>query len=158
MKQENFILFARARTGSTSLAKLLNDINNIKVAIEPFHPKYIQWNPEERNYSEYIVDLETMDTAIAELFDKYAGLKVLMYQFDRNIYQHLLTKANVKILFLTRRKLIHSTLSNLIAEQTSFWQKEDVQDNSKYSDLQPIPIDKIKQHFESIREMSDFLS
>lgn len=72
----NFVIFANARSGSASLAKLLNKSPDVYLAMEPFHPKYSDWNPEERNYSKFIEDSQTMNKSLDELFSKYNAMKV----------------------------------------------------------------------------------
>lgn len=62
-----FIIFAHARSGSTTLANVLNSCRDIKVSIEPSHPKYSLWNTGERNYSESIKDKRTLDIALEPL-------------------------------------------------------------------------------------------
>ena len=76
-----FAIFAGARTGSTSLAKVLSESPDVKMEIEPFHEGFSKWNPKEKNYSELIKDPQTMNSALDELFSKYTAIKVLTYQF-----------------------------------------------------------------------------
>ncbi|MBD3280690.1 hypothetical protein GF389_04155, partial [Candidatus Dojkabacteria bacterium] len=42
-----FAIFAHARSGSTSLAQVLAASPDVNMTIEPFHPDYSKWNPEE---------------------------------------------------------------------------------------------------------------
>lgn len=148
-----FVLFANARSGSTSLAKLLNESPDVKLCIEPFHPNYNVWNPSERNYSEFIKNKETMNQALDELFEKFNAIKVLVYQFDEEIYKEMLGRESLKIVFLRRRNLAQAALSSLIGQQTSIWHKEDL-DESKYLNLKPIEISEIKNIVDYIGKMN----
>ncbi len=145
----NFVIFANARSGSTSLAKLLNESVGVNLAMEPFHPNYSEWNPEERNYSEYIEDSETMNEALDELFDKYNAMKVLIYQFPPEIYLTMLKRQDLKILFLRRENLVKAAFSSLVAQQTNIWHKADLNEKA-YEELGPIEAKKIEEIVEYV--------
>jgi hypothetical protein len=51
-----FVLFAHARSGSSSLLEVLKTHPALRVAEEPFHEKSQQWNPEEPKYVDLITD------------------------------------------------------------------------------------------------------
>ncbi|MFC1621781.1 hypothetical protein ACFL13_00095 [Patescibacteria group bacterium] len=142
-----FVIFANARSGSTSLAKTLSASKDVKMALEPFHPKYSEWNPDERNYSEYIVDEGTMDKALDEILSKHTALKVLKYQFPKKIYFHMLKRDDLKIINLARKGYIQGAVSVLVAEQTTVWQKEETGKSSSkiYENLKPIDMTRIRE-------------
>lgn len=149
------IIFAHPRSGSTSLYKILNTHPVLNLSCEPFHPGYCQWNPDEKNYLEITKDIPSLELVLNELFRKYNGMKVLSYQLPEEIYNHLLSIKDCKIIFLTRTNILKAIVSVLIAEQTGVWQKNDLNQktNDKYHRMQPLKIDgidgienRIKEH------------
>ena len=145
----NFIIFANARSGSTSLAKTLASSPDVKLSMETFHPKYSYWNPNERDYSEIIKNKDDMKEALKEISKKYNAMKVLKYQFSKRIYSAMLLEKDIKIINLSRRNAFDAALSSLIAQQTNIWQKEDEKD---IEELKPIPIYKIQEIVEHYHE------
>lgn len=147
-----FIIFATARTGSTSLARVLGESSDVKMAIEPFHEGFSKWNPEEKDYSKFIVDSKTLDEALDDLFSRYTAIKVLDYQLEPEIYYSMFKRKELKILFLRRKNIAQSVLSNLVAEQTSQWHK---QDNTEiYKDLKPIDLTKMSEMIDYVTAMN----
>ena len=149
----NFILFANARSGSTSLAKTLDASPDVNMSIETFHPKYIQWYPNETDYSKSIQNGEDMIKALDEISKKYNAMKVLKYQFPREIYSLMLQQENTKIINLSRKNTFDAALSSLIAQQTNIWQKDDTKEVPK---LTEIPIYKIREIVESDNEDNNY--
>lgn len=149
----DFVIFAHPRSGSTSLARVLAESPDVKMAIEPFHPKYSTWNSGARNYSEFIKDEKTMNQALDELFAKYTAIKVLDYQFPEKIYFSMLKRNDLKVLFLRRKDLLAAALSNAIGEQTGQWHKQ--ADVSIYDNLKPIDITKIRKWMKYVSALND---
>ena len=148
-----FVIFAHARTGSTSLARVLAESKDVKMAIEPFHPDFSKWNPKERNYSKFIKNEKTMNDALDELFRKYSAIKVLDYQFPKKIYFEMLGRKDLKFLFLRRKNLLEAAISTAVGEQTKEWHK---QGNQKvYDNLKPVDIDEIAKWIKYIGKLSE---
>jgi LPS sulfotransferase NodH len=149
-----FIIFANARSGSTSLTKLLGESPDVKMCLEPFHPKYSKWNPTERNYSKFIKNAKTMNSALDEIFQKFTAMKVLVYQFPEKIYKQMLSRKEFKIIFLRRKNLAEAAFSSLVGEQTNIWHRKDM-DKNKYAKLKPIKISEIKKIASYVEKMND---
>jgi LPS sulfotransferase NodH len=149
-----FVIFATARSGSTSLAKVLAESKDVKMAMEPFHESFSKWNPKERDYSTFIKDEKSMGTAIEEIFKKHTAIKVLQYQFPEPIYFELLKRKDLKILFLKRRNNALARISGLIAEQTSIWQKSDTKkvDPEVFNNLKSLDINELKKRIAYVEE------
>ena len=152
-----FVILADARSGSTSLAKLLNESSDVNLSVEPFHPNYSQWNPEEPNYSELIKDEKTMNQALDEIFGKYNAMKVLAYQLDQDIYKVMLSRKDIKIVLLQRKNLAQAALSSRIGEQTGIWHQSDMKE-SAYKDLKPVEISEIKKIVDYVGEINETYS
>lgn len=143
-----FVIFASARTGSTSLSRVLGECPDVKMAIEPFHPGFPDWNPGEKKYSELITDPNSMNSALDELFNKYSAIKVLDYQFSRKIYFTLLKRKDLKILFLTRKNLVAMAVSSRVANQTGEYHKTDKA--FLYENLKPVDLSAIAKEVDYI--------
>ncbi len=144
-----FIIFANARSGSTSLAKTLASSPDVNLSMETFHPEYSDWNPGEKNYSESIKNEADMKEALKEISKKYNAMKVLKYQFPKEIYSAMLLGDGIKIVNLSRRNAFDAALSSLIAQQTNVWQKEDERVDIE---LKAIPIYEIQEIIEKDEE------
>jgi LPS sulfotransferase NodH len=148
-----FILFANARSGSTSLAETLASSSDVTLSMEPFHPKYIEWNPDEKDYAKIIKSEEDMKKALKDISKKYNAMKVLKYQFSKRIYSAMLLEKDIKIINLSRKNAFDAALSSLIAQQTNIWQKEDEKEVEK---LEEIPVYKIQEILEHYDEDNNF--
>lgn len=161
------IIFAHPRSGSTSLYKILNTHPVFNLAMEPFHKNYGQWNPNEKKYIDHIQDIPSFQLVLAEIFEKYNGMKMLSYQLPEELYDSLFKISNCKILVLTRTNVLKTIVSNLIAEQTKVWQKSDLnqQTTALYHDIKPLEIDgvagiesRIKSFKEHICYLNEMIS
>lgn len=145
-----FVLFAQARSGSTTLCRVLQLHPQLHVALEPFQHKYHTWNPEEPNYIDLIMDVRTLEEQLALLFSKYDGFKVLDYQLPKELYTHMLLRPSIKVIMLGRRNILQQAVSGFIAQQTGIWQKRDLIGNleTAYQGLEPIDLDDLKTNIE----------
>lgn len=156
INQNKVVIFAHPRSGSTSLHKIMNTHLDLNLALEPFHPSYSKWHPDEKNYIDLINDIPSLDAALEELFSKYNGMKVLSYQLPEEVYQHLLYRPDCKVIFLWRANYLKSVVSILIAAQTNVWQKSDLNKiPGAYEQLKPLKmegIDGIESRVNRIRK------
>ncbi len=151
MKQK-FIIFAHARSGSTNLSVVLEQYPQLTIASEPFHKDYQKKNPNEKNYIDFINDEPSLDTQLDELFNKYTGLKILEYQLSEKLNTYLLENPSIKVIFLQRKNLLQTIVSEFIASQTNVWYKRiNVDLNpSSFPKFEPINIDKMKNRLEML--------
>lgn len=158
-----FIIFAIARSGSTSLARLLGRSEDVEMAIEPFHESWAEWHPDEPDYRNMVRDKFSLDEVHKDLFSRYTAIKVLNYQLDTDLYKHLLSKRDLKILFLYRKNVIESIISAEIAEQTSVWHRDELNAETKknFANLKPLDINILKEKYfyitKQYQEFVDFL-
>ncbi len=134
------VLFAHPRTGSSSLTYVLNLHPQLNFALDPFWHGYGAAYPDERNYVDDIDDIPSLERALEELFARYNGMKILDYQLEEEVYDHLLLKPDIRVIFLQRRNLLRAEVSNHIAEQTKVWGMNDMNEERRriYRDLAPI--------------------
>lgn len=123
------------------------------MSIETFHPKYIEWNPNEIDYSGIIKRERDMRKALKEISKKYNAMKVLKYQFPKEIYSTMLLEKDIKIINLSRKNAFDAALSSLIAQQTNIWQKED---EGEVKELREIPLYKIREIVEHYDENNNY--
>lgn len=152
------ILFAHARSGSSSLYEILQLHPQLNILEEPFNEGFNSWYPDKPTYLDLITDTATLDAQLAAIFAEYNGIKVLQYQLPAELYTYLLLKPAYKVIFLRRRNLLQSVVSGAIAEQTSLWKRWDMQRplQDYYADLQPLALAEIAEHIANLKENLDY--
>ena len=152
------ILFAHARSGSSSLYQILQLHPQLHILEEPFNEGFTRWHPQAKNYLELINDTASLDAQLAEIFASYNGVKVLEYQLPQPLYVHMLRRPDCTIIFLRRRNLLQAVVSNLIAEQTHLWKTWDMERplQTYYANLQALSIADIKDRVASLKQRLDF--
>jgi hypothetical protein len=130
----------------------------LRVALEPFQPKYHTWKPDEPDYINLIVDIPTLEEQLAVLFSRYDGFKVLDYQLPEDLYAHLLLRPDIKVIALRRRNILQGVVSGFIAGQTGIWQKRDLTGDVRtaYQGLEPIDLDELKARIEYGRQLTPY--
>jgi hypothetical protein len=154
------VLFAHARSGSTSLYRILQLHPLLNLALEPFWDGFAAHNPGEKNYVDLIDDIPSLERALDELFSRYDGVKILDYQLPEKLYTHLLLMPNIRVIFLRRRNLLQAEVSGCIAKQTKVWQISDMNEEtqSAYRNLKPVPLSKIADGLEYATDLRDYYS
>lgn len=154
---ERTVIFAHARSGSTTLCRVLQLHPLMNVALEPFWHGYAKENPDERNYVDFIEDVPSLEKALDDLFARYNGIKILSYQLPKKLYTHLLLSPDVKVLFLQRANLLRAEVSGCIAEQTRVWQISDLNEQTRqmYRNLKPVSLKKVGDGLEYAKELRD---
>jgi LPS sulfotransferase NodH len=149
------VLFAHARTGSTSLMHLLNLHSAIRMCHEPFHPSHSTWYPGEDNYVDLVKDESTLDSQLSKIFGRFNGIKTLSYQLPENLYERLLSRDDIKVIFLSRRNILQAAVSGFIARQTNVWQSSDLEKTGSHqgAPLEPVPVNQLRETLEYYREL-----
>ena len=144
---QRLILFAHARTGSTSLMHLLNLHPEIRMCHEPFHPSHSTWYTGEENYVDLVKDEISLDAQLSNIFRRYNGIKTLSYQLPERLYERLLARDNTKVIFLSRRNSLQAAVSGFIARQTNIWQRSDLEKGGSchVAQLEPVPVDQLRE-------------
>ena len=145
-----YVIFAHDRSGSSSLARALSVHPEINFTLDPFHPNYGEWYPDERTYRDSATDGPSLEAVLQEISLRYNGIKVLSYDLPEEIYRHLLLLPDVKVAFLRRRNILRTVVSGKIADQTKMWQLWDPRYNREeaYRGLQPIDLDQVESAIE----------
>ncbi len=116
-----FMILSLPRTGSTSLARLLNSHKDIQCLVEPFHPKRYQG----KFYS--LALRRSIEVALSAIWTRWNGIK---HVYESNgwpfcalpeLNDRLALVPSQKIIYLIRRNLLRRVVSNLICRRTQFW-------------------------------------
>lgn len=144
-----FIIFAHARSGSTTLARALKLHPNVTLLEEPFSFNRHQWPGKHIAYRQALTDkVDSLDKQLDLIFEEVIGFKHLQCQLSEEFNKHLLSNSG-NIIFLHRRNLLKAAISNQIAEQSRHWgQDRSIVLNTKFK---PFSINKL-ENFISSRE------
>jgi tetratricopeptide (TPR) repeat protein len=179
-----FILLAQARTGSSTLAKLLNVHPDIKCYHEPFNPthgiafnaKYLEGKDDQietpQSHAEnpvkttdklsdpyqhwvYKYSNNIFRNLVNEIYQDYNGIKHLPNSVTNEQNKILLDKNSRKILLLTRKNKLQQVMSLLISMRSKQWNNNRQALFSK--NYQEITIKKVKYTLEYLKEEELFL-
>lgn len=144
---QRLILFAHARTGSTPLMHLLNLHSGIRMCHEPFHPSHPSWYSGAENYLDLIKDESSLDAQLSKIFQRYNGIKTLSYQLPENLYERLLSRDDIKVIFLSRRNSLQAAVLGFIARQTNVWQRSELEKTGSHQMalVEPVPIYQLRE-------------
>ena len=152
------IFFAHPRSGSTSLFQILQLHPALHLLEEPFNELFTEWSPDNPDYREQIHDSPSLDAQLDSIFASYNGLKVLDYQLPDELIVHLLHRPEVHVLFLHRRNLLQTVVSNLIAVQTQLWKKWEITRplEEYYRSLRPLDIADVQRRVKNLQQHLEF--
>lgn len=148
---ERLVLLAWPRSGSSSLWRALQAHPGlVLVPDEPFNENFVDWSPGNPDYLARAHDVEALDTVLAELFDLYDGIKVLSYQLDEEQLRHLVLRPDLRIVFISRRNLLQTAVSDRVAKQTKLWNRWDADPGQPleryYGSLDPLDLDDLRRY------------
>lgn len=120
-----FLMFCMARTGSTTLMRILNEHPEIDCMDEPFNMDC------HAEYAERLHDPGCVTTLIRDIFRDYNGIKhvagpkgwpIIRRGVDgKAINRQILISNDYSLVLLTRSNLLQRALSVEIAQQTGVW-------------------------------------
>ncbi|HEY3735273.1 MAG TPA: hypothetical protein VGL63_15295 [Streptosporangiaceae bacterium] len=155
---ERLILLAWPRSGSSSLWGILQAHPALELLPdEPFNENFAGWSPANPDYLARIHDVESLDAVLAGLFERYRGIKVLSYQLDEELLRHLILRPDLRIIFISRRNLLQTAVSDRIAKQTKLYNRWDVssQPLERYYDaLEPLDLGDLRGY---VRDLASHL-
>lgn len=113
-----FAIVGHARSGSSSLQRLLELHRDITIEAEPFNPERHTW--EYTFDYKSIIEQDGFAECVQYLFQKYNGIKHLYEQLDHGDNQHLIHYVD-KVIFLYRRNRLQAAVSLALSHQTQHW-------------------------------------
>jgi hypothetical protein len=120
--KKGFVVDTLPRTGSTTLARLLNCHPDIKCLIEPFHPRRY-----EGQFHRMALDAQSVEPALNLIWHRWNGIKHVWdasrgWPFSQNLElnDHIPLGAS-HVIFLDRRNRLRRYVSGVISVQLNFW-------------------------------------
>ncbi len=148
---ERLVLLAWPRSGSSSLWEILRAHPDLRLmADEPFNESFAEWSPGNPDYLARLRDVESLDLVLDELFQTYRGIKVLSYQLDEEQLTNLVQRPGLRIIYISRRNLLQTAVSDRIAKQTNVFNRWDVRPQEtlehRYDALTPLDLDDLRSY------------
>jgi hypothetical protein len=148
---ERLVLLAWPRSGSSSLWEILRAHPDLRLmADEPFNENFTEWSPGNPDYLARLRDVQSLDLVLDELFRTYRGIKVLSYQLDDEQLSHLVQRPGLRIIYISRRNLLQTAVSDRIAKQTNVFNRWDVRPQEtleqRYDSLTPLDLDDLRSY------------
>ncbi len=139
--KDRFLLFAIARSGCTTLMRLLNCHPEIRCIDEPFN-----LNNFQGQYFERVKDVASLDETLEDIWRCHNGIKHAWdptgtpFTLRPYLNEHLVLRSDQKILFLNRRNTLRRIVSLRIAQQTQIWHVTNKSDRSRLANFEFQPI------------------
>ena len=157
--EERLVLLAWPRSGSSSLWRMLQAHPGLDLMPdEPFNESFADWAPGNPDYLARVQDIATLDDVLAVLFQRYRGIKVLSYQLDDDQLRHLVRRPDLWIVYISRRNLLQTAVSDRIAKQTRLWNRWDADPGKPferyYDNLEPLDVEDLRAY---VRDLADHL-
>lgn len=145
-----FVLFCEARTGSTTLMRILNLHAEICCFDEPFNHDY---SPA---HAGRVTCTESLGQVIAEIWQTHNGIKHVAdpsgWPFrEARLNRNLLLNPGHDLILLTRRNRLRRAVSVEIARQTGVWQPWSEEDRNKslLFEYSPIPVARLRTRLDA---------
>lgn len=120
--KKGFVIDSLPRTGSTTLARLLDCHPDIKCLVEPFHPR--RYNGQ---YYQMTMRARSVEPALSLIWHRWKGIKHVWlgptgFPFPQNpeLNDGVVLGAS-HVIFLERRNLLRRYVSSMISRQLDFW-------------------------------------
>jgi len=118
---DKFIIFAHARSGSTSLARALKFHPEVSIIEEPFSRSRDTWSGKHIKYRDGLnTDVSSLDLQLSRIFTECNSFKHLQGQLPEEFNKRLLLKGH-NIVFLYRENLLQAAVSREISIQSNHW-------------------------------------
>lgn len=146
-EQKRFLIFSHPRTGSTSLRQVIQQACPGKVSHEPFNEQRGNWG--KHNYHQEVRSYQSLDRCLNSILLRNQGFKHLHYQLPRDYNLYLLA-SDLKRVFLVRRNLLQSVVSDIIANQARHWSNSrEVLELHAYK---PISVDTVRRRIQALSD------
>jgi hypothetical protein len=152
-----FIIFALARTGSTTLLRLLNCRRGLRCAFEPFNPTNVDPFLAEcyRRRAELGVErvVESL-WRVCNGFKHTWGWEGWPFPGEPDLNRRLLVGTGAQIILLHRRNLLRRAISLQISDQMQLWTPQSARDFRRIREHQFRALDlvKLKTEIDSARQ------
>lgn len=160
--EERLVLLAWPRSGSSSLWQILRAHPGLELMEdEPFNESFTEWSAGNPDYLARIRNIESLDQVLDELFHRYRGIKVLSYQLDEEQLTHLVLRRDLRIIYISRRNLLQTAVSDRIAKQTQLFNRWDISPQEpverRYDSLPPLDLDDLRTYMQDLAAHLDWV-
>lgn len=151
-----FLVYASARTGSSSLAQAVNDYLGIQCALEPFNK---DWGG---NVRDRVSDRSSLQREMARLWRRYNGFKHvwepngLPFQGQPDLNDYILTEATDRVILLNRKNALRRIVSWHISNQAKVFHVGGDEDRVRLLNHSFSPLDKDAIKEQLRRELGAF--
>jgi len=122
MTNKKIIILAHPRSGSTALSKILCCHPQIKILNEPFNKGLqLRINSKFAKKLNKIKDIKSLNNFLNYIHKDYNGFKTLFGTLNKKLEEHLFLRKDYKIIILTRKNLLKSAVSSMIALKIGVW-------------------------------------
>lgn len=125
---------------------------------EPFNEHFAEWSADNPDYLSRVHDQASLDCVLDELFATYRGIKVLSYQLDPDELSHLVLRTELRVVFISRRNLLRTAVSDRIAKQTNVYNRWDIDAGRSitgcYESLAPLDVEDLRRY---VRDLASHL-
>jgi hypothetical protein len=136
-----FLIFALARTGSTTLMNVLNQHPSIRCLKEPFNP-----DNDHATYLQRVSDQASLFAVLEEVWQTYNGIKHVWHPsgwpFSQNSsFNNWLLTAGCRVIFLHRANKLQRIVSSQISQQSGVYHIDDYSAREHLLRFQFAPLD-----------------
>jgi hypothetical protein len=148
---ERLVLFAHARSGSTTLATALALHPGLTIDLEPFNPR--RGNKGRPVYAERVHSIRDLDAALDSIFADHNSIKHLSGHLPSQWNRHLIDSADCLVI-LHRRNLLAAAVSDAMAGQSGNWQPR-ARERQRHHEFGALSVDQVRRGVEHFREIRD---
>lgn len=122
MPGRHFAIISLPRSGSTSLASLLDCHRDARCLIEPFHPKRYRGV-----YRSGISCAASLTSTISQIFSAWTGFKHVWestgwpFQEQPSLNDHIALYPGISVIIIVRKNWLRRFVSNFICRHTQYW-------------------------------------
>ena len=147
--EKNILIFAFARTGSSTLKSVLDIYPNCKIVGEPFNQNFSKY-VKNKSLFRYINNRKYISRIVNQIYSEFRGMKHIDNHLNKMENIELLKNSKHKIVLLWRKNSLAREVSQQISFQTNEWGKN--KKNILKHHFDPMDIDQIE------REINIYLS
>src|SRR5438552_16912055 len=117
-----FVITSLPRSGSTTLARILDCHPDVRCLVEPFHPSRYQGT-----FHRMAMDDGDVTPALERIGSRWNGIKHVWessgwpFLGRPELNDRILSRPGLRVVVLVRRNWLRRVVSNLICRQTQFW-------------------------------------
>ncbi len=148
------VLLAWPRSGSSSLWQIMRSHPQLRLMPdEPFNENFASWAGDNPDYLARL-EAESFERVLDELFAGYRGIKILSYQLDEEQLTSLVLRPDVRIVYIGRRNLLQTAVSDRIAKHTKIWNRWDLEHGEslerRYDALPSLDMDDLRTYLSDL--------